>query len=187
VGQDWSLGQFFGGDRRDFPVLRHIVENLRPAGTALEFGVAEGTSLAIIANHMPGRTIGFDSFLGLPEDWGPYPKGSRACLQPDVPGARIVVGWFADTLPRFDFRAVDPIGLVHLDADLYNSTKTVLEYAGPWLGEGCYIVFDEWHGNPWHSEHEEKAWKDYANSTGVTWDVIGHDQEAWAIRLTEVP
>jgi hypothetical protein len=180
--QDWSLGPELDG-ARDFPVLRHVVENLRPDGWALEFGVAEGRSLSIIAAAMPA--IGFDSFQGLPEPWGPYEAGWRACAPPVIPGAELVVGWFDDTLPKFDFATVEPIGLVHFDADLYSSTATILRYLGPHLRPGCYLVFDEWHGQPWHDNHENRAWREYAQATGACWTVIGHHSEGWAIRLSE--
>jgi hypothetical protein len=185
VTQDWSLGPFFGGQRINFPLLRHVVDNVADTdGYALEFGVAEGTSLAIIADKM--SVVGFDSFLGLPEEWGPYPKGSRACEPPAIPNSRLVVGLYSDTLPGFDIGEVDPIALVHIDCDLYSSVVTVLDWVGPWLGGRCCVVFDEWeHGNPWHREHESRAWREYAADTGVKWEVIGHDNEAWAIQILE--
>jgi hypothetical protein len=184
-GQDYSLGPFIGGQPRiGFLVLCHVLDEVQPGGFALEFGVAEGNSLPVIAARMP--VVGFDSWEGLPEKWGPYPPGSRACPIPEVPpNAGLVAGWFADTLPRFDFGSVE-IGLVHFDADLYSSTATVLDYVGPHLKPGCCLVFDEWHGSDWCEEHEQRAWREYAERTGVTWDVIGHDQEAWAIRLDRV-
>ena len=177
--QDYSLGPDLT-DGQPFPVLRRAID-VAPQGYALEFGVAEGTSLAIIADKMP--TVGFDSFLGIPESWGPYPKGARACIPPDIPNTRLVVGLYADTLPGFDFSDVDPIALVHFDCDLYNSVVTVLDWITPWLDDGCCMVFDEWHGQPWHADHEEKAWREYANDTRINWEVIGHDREAWAIRI----
>ncbi len=186
--QDYGLGPYFPGARITFPTLRHVVNDLRPNGFALEFGVAEGTSLSIISAHMP--TVGFDSFEGLPEAWGPYPAGLRACPSPDC-DARLVTGLFADTLPAFDFGGVDPIGLVHVDCDLYSSTKTVLKHVGPHLRPGCYIVFDEWCDaggglTSWYAEHEQRAWREYTKRTSWDWTVVGHDDEAWAIRLDEI-
>jgi Macrocin-O-methyltransferase (TylF) len=176
TGQDYSLGPLW-----PTPLLRHVLECLYPRGCALEFGVADGDSLRVIAGYMP--VVGFDSFEGLPEDFGPYPAGSFAC---DIPaGLSLVSGWFAHTLPTFDFNALAPIGLVHIDCDLYSSTATVLDHVGPHLRADCYLVFDEWHGRPWHYEHEPRAWREHAQRTGATWDVIGHDEQAWAIQLTQ--
>jgi hypothetical protein len=169
-------------------MLSYILERLKPQGHAVEFGVAAGTSLNLITCYMPA--VGFDSFEGLPEDWCGEVKGWRACVQPAVRGAELVVGLFADTLPLYDFEAIQPIGLVHCDADLYSSTKTALEHVGPHLEEGAILVFDEWHckdeeRNAMMELHEQRAWREYANQTGVSWDVIGHDHlESWAIRIS---
>lgn len=182
MSQDYSPGQFFHGQRAHFPLLTHMVNELKPDGHGVEFGVAEGTSLRIIAGHMPAT--GFDSFEGLPEQWCGYAQGSRACPVPTVENAELVIGLFADTLPGFDFGAVAPVGLVHFDADLYSSTKTALDHIGPYLGRGCYIVFDEWRNYPGVEEHEPRAWREFVERTGVEWTVVGSDTDAWAIRLT---
>lgn len=185
IERDYSLGPDCCGDRASFPLLRHVLDHLKPEGTAVEFGVADGTSLAMIANHMP--VVGFDSFLGLPEQWCEFPAGSRACAVPQVEGARIVIGWFAETLPEFNFGALGPIGLVHFDADLYSSTVTILENIGPYLESGTICVFDEWHrAHPENDSHEPRAWREYLETRPeLGWTVIGHDTEAWAIRLEE--
>ena len=192
--QDYSLGPVYNPikDRRDYPLLRHVVQDLHPAGWALEFGVANGTSLAIIAEHMP--VVGFDSFEGLPEDWRDYPKGSFAPthpltgwdtgLPPDIPNSRLVIGLFADTLPGFDFTTVQPLGLVHCDADLYSSTKTVLDHVGPHLTPGCFVVFDEFWGLDGKEIDEGRAWREFAEHAAITWTVIGNSVRPWAIQIT---
>ena len=172
-----ALGPFID---EHYVLLRHVL-NLRPRGVALEFGVGKGLSLAMIAEHMP--TCGFDSFQGLPEDWRPgFPKGSFATDPPTVPYAQIFVGLFADTLPTFGFAALD-IGLVHIDCDLYSSTKTVLENVGPHLNDGAYIVFDEWHGYPGCQDHEQRAWHEYAEQTGTRWEPVAHSFQQFCLRI----
>lgn len=164
-----------------YTLLRHIL-SLNPTGTALEFGVASGTSARYIAEHMP--VIGFDSFQGLPLDWRPgFPKGSFKGDPPDVPNCELVIGLFEDTLPRFDFDNVGEIGLVHLDADLYESTATALKYIGPHLKPGCYVCFDEAHGYPGADQHEWRAWREFAEISGIRWSVIGHSVEQWGIQI----
>jgi hypothetical protein len=184
MNRDWTLGPELCGDRASFPLLRHILDNMHIEGYGVEFGVAEGTSLGMIAAHMPA--VGFDSFQGLPEDWCEYPAGSRACPAPTtIPNARIVAGLFADTLPGFDFAALAPIGLVHFDADLYSSTKTALEHVGPHLTSGTFCVFDEWHrAHPDTEQHEQRAWREFLETRPeLGWTAVGHDTEAWGIRL----
>ncbi len=105
---DYSLGSGFNARGVKYPLLRHTM-SLSPFGSAVEFGVATGTSLSIIAEHM--YVVGFDSFKGLPEDWRfRYPAGSMACDPPDdIENSSVVIGLFEDTLPVFDFES---LGLV---------------------------------------------------------------------------
>lgn len=81
------------------PLLWAIAHS-RP-GTALEFGVASGTTLGLLADcdHLD-PVVGFDSFQGLPENWRPgWPAGKFARKPPTIPGANLVIGLYADTLP----------------------------------------------------------------------------------------
>lgn len=178
--QDYSLGPRITDDGQPYPMLRYVVPKL--VGSAVEFGVGSGTSTRIIADHMP--VVGFDSGQGLPEDWRPeFPKHSLAYGIPEVDNAVIVEGWFEDTLPGADFGGLGFIGLVHLDADLYSSTATALKYVGPYLRLGAVVVFDEWHGYPTAEQHEQRAWREFADDTGISWTVIGHGREEWAIQI----
>lgn len=163
-----------------YALLAHTLA-LKPDGVALEFGVGGGDSTRLIAAHMP--VTAFDSFQGLPEDWREgYPAGMFAQdTVPKIDNATIVVGLFEDTLPGFDFADLD-IGLLHLDADLYSSTRTVLEHVGPHLNPGCYVVFDEWHGYIGAKDYEQRAWREFAGH--LDWTVVGHSDQAWAIRIT---
>lgn len=176
-----ELGPFIAPVNGGYTLLQHILD-LEPQGWALEFGVEKGLSLGMIAKHMPA--VGFDSFKGLPEDWRRgYPKGSLAHKPPIVPNSRLVIGLFADTLPLFDFATVNPIGLVHIDSDLYSSAATVLEYVGPHMNSGCYIVFDEFHGYPECDQHEQRAWREFIERTGMPYKVIGHSDMQYAVQV----
>lgn len=140
----------------EYRLLRRVLHAHRPKGVALEFGVATGTSGRIIAEYMP--VIGFDSFNGLPEAWKreptilgtTFPAGMFACKPPMINNAQLITGLFEDTLPRFD--VPDDVGLVHLDADLYSSTKTVFDHIGPQLKRGTILVFDEYEGDGFDDE-----------------------------------
>lgn len=179
--QDYSLGRRIPDDGLPYPMLRHLVWRL--ASTAVEFGVGSGTSTRLMSRHM--LTVGFDSGQGLPEDWRPeFPKHSLAYGIPIVENATIVEGWFEDTLPGFDFASIGTLGLVHFDADLYSSTATALKYVGPHLVPGSHVVFDEWHGYEGAEQHEQRAWREFADDTGICWQVIGHGREEWAIMIT---
>lgn len=165
-----------------YALLQHVLER-RPSGVALEFGVGAGQSTRLIAEYMP--VIGFDSFQGLPEDWREeYPKGSFACEKPIIGGVWFVVGLFAETLPDVLGNWFPPIGLVHIDCDLYSSTATVFRHIGDKLTPGTYVVFDEFHGYEGCEEHEQRAWRELVQRNGIEWTVIGHGFEQWAIQIT---
>lgn len=118
---------------------------------ALEFGVASGNTLRTIARARGGREVyGFDSFDGLPEAWlNGMPAGAFARDDlPDVPGAELVVGLFADSLPGFLENHPGHIDFLHVDGDLYSSAKTVLDLCGPRLRAGSIVHFDEFFNFP---------------------------------------
>lgn len=174
--QDFSPGVVIPTYAYVWVVLEHVLA-LKPRGVAVEFGTGTGSSTRLIASHMD-HVYSFDSFLGLPEDWGGFLKGSFAQPPPDVPNATLVIGWFADTLPTFDFAGLD-IGLCSIDCDLYSSTRTVLQYVGPHLKAGCYVVFDEYVG---HTE-EPRAWREYVLESGIEFEAVASSDQPWAVRI----
>lgn len=159
-------------------------------GWAAEFGVYSGTSLGMIAEHMP--VIGFDSFEGLPEDWREgFPKGAFDLSgQPSLgsgllppANAMIVPGWFKDTTPWFPF---PDLTLVHIDCDLYSSTLTALNSVSPYIGVGTIVVFDEYEGVGPDGEFsdEKRAWEYFLITFGYAAEQIGHHAEAAAFKIT---
>lgn len=145
--------------------LEHVVTRVPiPEGVAVECGVYTGTSIRLIA-QLGRPTFGFDSFQGLPEVWdradGAYEKGFFAVTElPSVPdNVTLVPGWFEDTLPRWT--PPGPIALLHVDCDLYSSTKTVLEALVPHCTDGAVVVFDELFNYPGYEDHELKALVEY--------------------------
>lgn len=70
--------------------------------------------------------------------------GSDADLRTadDLPRWHLVPGFFEDTLSE---HLPERIALLHLDADLYESTKTCLQECLPRMSAGGWIVFDELH------------------------------------------
>ena len=178
--RDWSLGPRLSDIYEG--ALDHIL-GLHPFGTACEFGVGQGNSLRRIASHMP--VYGFDVFTGLPEDWevGRFEKGHFACPPPEVDNTTLIEGLFADTLPSFNFSALSPVGLWHLDADLHSSTATILDHIEPHLLPGAYVVFDEYHGAKRCIDHEQRAWREFAERSDIGWTVVGHGPEQWAVRI----
>lgn len=152
-------------------ILEYALSLAPPDGMALEFGVFSGTTLKTIANARKDnkQVFGFDSFQGLPEDWRPnWPTGTFGTEQlPEVPGAELVVGWFDETLPDFLSVHPAPVAFLHMDADLYSSTVTVLEHVGPRLRPGTVILFDEYFNYPGWEQHEHRAWQEFVAKSGI--------------------
>jgi hypothetical protein len=145
----------------------------------LEFGVAKGASLRWWVGHVPDATatfVGFDTFEGIPEDWGRQPAGSYTAhgATPDVGDDRVrfEVGRFEETLPGFldDQELTHPL-VLHLDADLYTSTETVLRALGPLLSTGDVVIFDELL-DVGTADHEFLALDDLAPTLGLNWTPI---------------
>ncbi|MFB9385158.1 class I SAM-dependent methyltransferase [Pseudonocardia petroleophila] len=178
-------------EARSFPhpvaTLEHALALAPTGGLALEFGVFTGSTLTIIAAARDGGVYGFDSFDGLPENWrAGFDTGAFAVARPpDVPGAELVVGLFADTLPGFLAAHPGPVDLLHLDADLHSSTACVLDAVGPRLHPGSVVVFDEFFNYPGWEQHEARAWREYAEAHGVAfrYEAFTHDNEQVVVRL----
>lgn len=162
--------------------------------TWLEFGVAYGHSLKELALHAP-IIYGFDSFKGLPEDWRDaegrihQPAGAYACPFPtNLPdNAYIVQGLFQDTLPDWlqEHHNGEPFGFVHIDCDLYSSTKFVLEQLEPYLDK-TVVAFDEIKGFPATDNHESAAWLEFMDRGKYSAQFIGEQHYMGAIfKLTE--
>ena len=169
--------------------LEHALSLAPTGGMALEFGVYTGSTLKVIAAaRTSGGVFGFDSFQGLPEDWRiDFPAGSfKVDGLPDVSGAELVVGWFADTLPGFLADHPEPVDFVHVDADLHSSAKTVLDLVGPRLRPGSVLVFDEFFNFPGWQEHEYRALREYVERTGlsVSYEGYSYADEQVIVRIT---
>ena len=135
----------------------------------LEFGVYKGYATNWWSKRLLNpRTMihGFDSFEGLPEsgaDWqsGQFDVGGNL---PKINDTRVKFfkGWFDKTLPKYDMPEHDVL-VINMDADIYSSTKYVLDYLKPFIKEGTYIYFDELYC----SEHEARAFHEFIKSTGL--------------------
>ncbi len=147
-------------------------------GMILEFGVYSGRSINHIAEALPGRPIhGFDSFEGLPENWRPG-FGQGAFSVPELPPVRdnvaLIVGWFDKTLPDFVLaHHREKLALLHVDCDLYSSTKTIFHHLADRIVPGTIIIFDEYFNYPEWRQHEWKAFQELQRDLRLSYDYIG--------------
>jgi predicted O-methyltransferase YrrM len=146
--------------------------SFRPPGLILEFGVAGGKSVTHISTRCPNeRVYGFDSFQGLPEHWSGNRFSRRNFSQhgvmPAVPSnVELVAGWFNETLPGFLAKQPGPVGFLHIDCDIYSSTKYVLDALKDRLPPKAVIVFDEFFNYPGFRQHEYRAFHEFVAETG---------------------
>jgi len=119
----------------------------KPDTLWLEFGVASGYTINTISYFTNDTVYGFDSFEGLPEDWRKSFEKGHFTRYGQLPGVRcnvsLIKGWFSDTLPQFIQTQNKKISFIHMDADLYSSTKFILDTVKDYIDEYCIIVFDE--------------------------------------------
>ena len=148
----------------------------------LEFGVHSGKTINFISQFTKDKVYGFDSFEGLPEKWRDgFEKGAfdREGTFPDVNSNVVLVkGWFKDTLPVFmKQHKGKKISFLHLDADLYSSTKLVFDHLKDHLDQDCVIVFDELVNYPGFDgpKGELKAFYDFLKGNDVDYEWIGMD------------
>lgn len=146
-------------------LLFYAAEKAREVdGCVCEFGVFSGYTLNLLADALPEKKVfGFDSFEGLPADWRPgFGKGTFKTKVPVFDKKNIIlkVGWFEDTVSAFsaDLRKIgEKISLLHIDCDLYSSTKCVFDELLDLCSPNAIIVFDEYFNYPGWEMHEHKA------------------------------
>ncbi|MBV8915749.1 MAG: class I SAM-dependent methyltransferase [Acetobacteraceae bacterium] len=163
-------------------VLDIALECVGPDGLVCEFGVFEGATIRHITRRLPGRAVyGFDSFEGLPESWRPsfdrgaFSTGGRMpAVQQNV---KLVKGWFDDTLPAFCREHQDPVALLHIDCDLYSSTRCVLAHLGRRLRTGSLLVFDEFFNYPGWEQHEFRAFSEFASRHRLRYEYLAYNAE----------
>jgi hypothetical protein len=158
--------------RSGLELLSHAASLTPAEGLVLEFGVASGQTISHLALKLSGRHIyGFDSFEGLPEDWRPgFEKGRFAQTPPVVPAnVQLVQGWFDQTLQPFLVSHEGPVALLHVDCDLYSSTKTIFSLLGDRIVHGTVIVFDEYWNYPGWQRHEHLALQELAAERNLSY------------------
>lgn len=133
-----------------------LVEQLRSAlkvsGDIVEIGVWRGGTAKALAEVAPGRFVHlFDTFSGMPQpkhgtdihEIGDFSDTSLASVESALNGfknIKLYPGLFPETMPE----AMPRICFLHLDADIYQSTKDGLEKFFPLLNVGGVILIDDY-------------------------------------------
>jgi len=163
-----------------YELFRHSISKVSADGLFFEFGVANGDSINFLASLTPDITVyGFDSFEGIPEAWGDMPKGYfRLNELPKVRrNVKLVVGLFQETLEPFLEGHTEKAKFIHMDADLYSSTKYVLFTLAKnnRLMKGTIIQFDElFNYLGWWDTGEYKAFIKFVREFNVAFEYLGY-------------
>jgi hypothetical protein len=133
---------------RELEWISNLISN---QGHNLEFGVYKARTINKLSDCCKDKLFyGFDSFRGLPEDWDmgdKYVKKNRFHLD-ELPkvnyNVELIEGFFEDTLKEWiEVNNLKYISFLHIDCDLYSSTKYVLSVLAPFIKKDTIIRFDE--------------------------------------------
>lgn len=177
-------------------IWTYAMSVIAPQGYLLEFGVYKGSSINYLSNILKQKNdkrvfYGFDSFLGLQEDWSghfrpasSYSLGNR--LPPVNDNVVLIDGMVQDTLLSFlDKNKPDYISFLHVDTDTYTPCRYVLEKTIHLWRSGTIILFDELIGYPGWKEHEYKAWQEILALHQIEFEYIAFADEQALVRITK--
>jgi hypothetical protein len=165
----------------NFEVINFALNKIKHDGLYCEFGVYQGSTLNHTARRIKSTIYGFDSFQGLPEFWRDgFPAGAFEISAEKLPkcesNVELVVGWFEDTLPSFVLKHSGSLAFLHIDCDLYSSTKTIFDKIGPQIVSGTVLVFDEYFNYPGWQDHEHKAFNEFINASDHRFEFLCYNR-----------
>ncbi|PCJ67703.1 MAG: hypothetical protein COA58_00785 [Bacteroidetes bacterium] len=159
-------------------VLTKAIEDVKVDGLYCEFGVYKGYTLNFIQSQTAKTIHAFDSFKGLPEFWidGFDEKAFELPQTPNFSGnVEIHEGYYENSLPVFLEKNSEPFAFLHIDCDLYSSTKTIFDLCKERLVPGTVIAFDEYFNYPGWQQGEYKAFQEFIESSGLNYDYITYN------------
>lgn len=185
-----------------FEHLAEALTHVPNEGQILEFGVrkgGKGSTFKLISDTFPERIIhGFDSFEGLPEDWVMNPgdvaraKSMKAPMPVPPKNGKFWKGWFDETIDEYlkEYPSRH-IAFLHIDCDLYSSTKTIFKKLNHLIIKDTIITFDDFYPfgtKPYSNwqEHEWKAFVEWVTDNDRSFEVISRNNHWQAtIKVTK--
>jgi predicted O-methyltransferase YrrM len=170
-----------------FDLLKYALSAAQK-GLVLEFGVNRGDSLRVIASHTTQPVHGFDTFTGLPTDgggthWVQHQFDQKGKL-PSMPAHVVLhIGLFEDTLKKFCKDEPSRIAFMHVDCDLYESTKVIFNHLGNRLSKDSIIVFDEYFNYPNWAKGEYLAFQEFIRSSNLEYEYVAFGRAQVCVRL----
>jgi len=74
--------------------------------------------------------------------------------------------------------------LVHIDCDLYSSTRTVFEHIGDRIVSGTILVFDEYFNYVNWRAHEHKAFQELVRERALRYRYLAFSTQQVAVAIT---
>ena len=185
----WQTAEFIDKNMINIPVyensrklLESALSRVKVDGLYLEFGAGhKALSINFIAERIDKIIHGFDSFEGLPEDWFGRETKGRYTTHGQLPNVRenvkLHVGLFEQTLPDFIKTHNGQIAFMHIDCDLYASTKTVFDILENRINSGTVMQFDEYFNYPGWKNHEFKAFQEFITKSGLKYEYLGYSTQ----------
>lgn len=135
---------------REFAIKTSLLNDQNKDYYYLEFGVFKGGSANFFSKYV-NKLYVFDNFQGYKEDRANTHDvlDSRESFNlnnkiPKLnPNVEPIIGWVEDTLVNFLETHKPKINFVHLDINVYSSSKFVLEKIKPYLVKNSIIIFDQ--------------------------------------------
>ena len=152
-------------------------------GAFIEVGTKAGKNANFIAALNPKETIySFDSLNGLPLDWiredrifpaGMFGYKNSNQVPPVLKNVVLYRGSYAEMLSQLDD---SPIAFLHVDCEIYESARNVLNTLSKKIVPGTVIVFDEAYNYPSSEKHEWKAFLEFCNENDVSFQPIAYNR-----------
>lgn len=192
ITQNIDLSSIMLCDNRFRNLSYCLLQAKKIQGLYLEFGVHTGRSLNYIAKRIGKKIIyGFDSFEGLPNNWNGFSMFAgnfnlKGCIPAKEKNVRLYKGWFDSTLPMFLKHNQEKVAFLHIDSDLYESAKVILENLATRFQEGSIIVFDEYFNYPNWQKHEFRAFKEFVEKFNVNYKYISFGKLQVGIQIISI-
>jgi len=166
--------------KKHYDLRRDAILAAPEGGLFLEFGVWRADWINRFAKMRDVQFFGFDSFEGLPEPWSTMPAatfslgGALPAVEANV---TLIKGWFSNTLPGFLEEHAEKVSFIHMDCDTYSSTMDTLRPLRDRLQVGTQIVLDDFMLMPGWQKEEHRAFFEFMQAEGFTWEYTGYANE----------
>jgi len=177
-GDYLEFGVFRGSSfKSHYNVMKSVIKNKINSSDGWSTG--DALQLNNLWNNM--RFFAFDSFQGFPNIEDVDKQGNdfiegkyicsedsflRAVASANLPMEKVftVPGWYRNTLniaTREHFH-LTKAAIIHIDCDLYTSTKEVLKFVEALLIDGTILIFDDWYAFRGHPNRGgQKAFREW--------------------------